>query len=280
MKRHRQTLEGVLDALSIVETTWEDEHARRVLDAVATIHDEGSDPRETLAVILDRDFDAGLTLIGLVLACSKDELNVLLRAALSPGGIGVTRYTDDRATFLDQLAILGVFSERDKLRQTPITWRELLRERLRTGRGSAIKGQVRGRRLEDFTERILRDVLEDVSYDVRCRFVGAKGTSTEKADFAIPSRADARILIEVKAYGATGSKQTDILGDITRIVQEKRDDTDWLLVTDGVTWKARANDLRKLIAVQNQGQITRIYTQRMEADLREDLKQLRSDHDL
>jgi hypothetical protein len=32
--------------------------------------------------------------------------------------------------------------------------------------------------------------------------------------------------------------------------------------------------------VQNQGQITRIYTQRMEADLREDLKQLRSDHDL
>ena len=68
-------------------------------------------------------------------------------------------------------------------------------------------------------------------YDTRCRFIGATGLSTEKADFAIPNREDPRILIEVKGYGATGSKQTDILGDIERIANQKRSDTHLLLST-------------------------------------------------
>ena len=76
----------------------------------------------------------------------------------------------------------------------------------------------------------------DRLYDARCRFTGATGISTEKTDFAIPSKDDPGILIEAKAYGATGSKQTDVLGDITRIVNEKRDDTQFLLVTDGITF--------------------------------------------
>ncbi|HXQ22826.1 MAG TPA: DpnII family type II restriction endonuclease, partial [Candidatus Acidoferrales bacterium] len=138
---------------------------------------------------------------------------------------------------------------------------------------------ARGRFLEDFTEKIVRAVFGD-AYDTRCRFVGASGTSTEKTDFAIPSKRDACILIEVKAYGATGSKQTDILGDIRRIVEEKRHDTHLLLVTDGTTWKARVNDLRKLVEMQNKGLIARIYTHSMEEALQHDLRQLRRDHGL
>ncbi|MFQ5760978.1 MAG: DpnII family type II restriction endonuclease, partial [Acidiferrobacterales bacterium] len=83
-----------------------------------------------------------------------------------------------------------------------------------------------------------------------------------------------------KAYGATGSKQTDILGDINRIIEEKRHDTTFLLVTDGVTWKARANDLRKLVTMQNQGFIGRIYTTAMAGDLQRDLRQLMAYHGL
>jgi len=79
------------------------------------------------------------------------------------------------------------------------------------------------------------------------QFTGASGVSSEKADFAIPDAADAHILIEVKAFNATGSKQTDVLGDILRIVEQKRDDTAFLLVTDGISWKARASDLKKIV---------------------------------
>ena len=82
----------------------------------------------------------------------------------------------------------------------------------------------------------------------------------------------------MKAYGATGSKQTDILGDIRRIVEEKRHDTHLVLVTDGKTWKARVNDLRNLVKMQNTGLIARIYTHKMGSDLRKDLLQLPRDH--
>jgi len=135
----------------------------------------------------------------------------------------------------------------------------------------------------DFSKDEFRGALQvfgEGNYDIRCRFVGASGQSTEKADFAIPSRQDPRILVEAKAYGATGSKLTDILGDMARIVEQKRHDTTLLLVTDGTTWRDRANDLRKLIQMQNLGQIARIYTTKMQVDLADDLVRLKSDHDL
>ncbi len=106
------------------------------------------------------------------------------------------------------------------------------------------------------------------------------GRSTEKTDFAIPNKEDPSILIKRKDYGATGSKQTDILGDIEKIDIQKRRDTHLLLVTDGLTWKDRLNDLRELIQMQNQGKIARIYTCNMRDELEADHRQLRKDHSL
>lgn len=54
-------------------------------------------------------------------------------------------------------------------------------------------------------------------------------------------------MIEAKSCGATGSKQTDVIGDIQRIASQKRDDTALLVVTDGITWNDRGIDLRKKI---------------------------------
>lgn len=162
----------------------------------------------------------------------------------------------------------------------PITWRDVLIERFKSGRGSAIKGQRRGRALENFVEEILRAIFGQGGYQARCRFKGRSGTSTAKADFAIPAPADPRIQIEAKAYGATGSKQTDILGDVADIVSQKRHDTQFFLVTDGSTWRDRMNDLRKLVEMQNQGAIARIYTQTMRNQLIEDLSELKAFHRL
>lgn len=101
------------------------------------------------------------------------------------------------ASVLDRL---GAPSRLQALVNTPVGWRDMLVERLRGGRGSAIKGQTRGRGLEDFVEELVKRTIGDGRYDKRCRFVGATGTSSEKTDFAIPSKDDASILIEVKAY--------------------------------------------------------------------------------
>lgn len=274
MRRQRQTLEEIIGALSPIAATWEDDHARAVIASINSISSDTPPSEKMITQLLDTDFKAGLTVAQLALGMSKDQFTGALREAL--GEIGVKRYQKERASFVAALVDLGILKELDTLVHTPVTWKTILVERLKGGRGSAIKGQQRGRFLEDFVESIVREVFGKGRYKARCRFTGAGGTSTEKTDFAIPNAADPAILIEVKAYGATGSKQTDILGDIGRIVEEKRNDTYLLLVTDGVTWKARLNDLRKLVEMQNQGEITRIYTTLLADSLRADLTDLKA----
>lgn len=97
---------------------------------------------------------------------------------------------------------------------------DVIIERLKLGRGSAIKGPKRGRFLENEVEAVIKSVFGD-SYDKNCNFIGLEGKQA-KAEFAIPSKDDPEILFEVKAYGATGSKQTDVLGDIGKIKDAKK----------------------------------------------------------
>ncbi len=280
MKRYRQTLAEILSALSAIETSWMDEHSATVMRVIKSIPTKNAYTPDDLAALFSADFEAGMTAVRLLLGASKDEFAIVLRSVLGDGGSGVTRFREDRDGFLGGLQELRLGETLAELVNKPVDWKDILIERLKYGRGSAIKGQKRGRTLEDFVEKIVRRVFGVGNYDTRCRFVGAKGLSTEKADFAIPIKEDPRILIESKGYGATGSKQTDVLGDIERIVSEKRPDTHLLLVTDGVTWRSRQCDLSKLIEWQNQGRITRIYTQSMAADLEADLRQLRREHSL
>jgi len=156
---------------------------------------------------------------------------------------------------------------------TPALGSQPIAPTARSGRGSAISGQRRGRDVENFAEVIIKKVFGD-DFEARCTFSGPRGT-TAKCDFAIPSKKAARILIESKGYGATGSKMTDILGDIHTIINAKRADTALLFFTDGLTWKERQSDLRKLVELQNNGDITRIYTYAMAAQFERDLAQLK-----
>ncbi len=257
---------------SPIESRWRDEHSDAVIRMIESLPIKQSYTHEDIAGLLDSDFKTAVTAIRLVLDMSKDEFQVVCP------DMGIKRYQRDRDGFF---AVLDDFNLLQKLEaevNRPLHWYDAVVERLKAGRGSAIKGQVRGRMMEDFVEGVVKDVFD--SFDLRCQFTSATGASAEKADFAIPSKEDPRILIEVKAYGATGSKQSDVLGDVEKIVSMKRHDTDLLLVTDGVTWKARRNDLRKLIQLQNLGKIARIYTTAMKDELKADLQQLKQDHGL
>jgi hypothetical protein len=282
LKRERQTLEDIVKALSPIEVSWEDEHSRSVAKCLVAIPTRQSYSIHEVAELLDADFNVGLTVVRLFLDLSKDEFLMLLRSALgaSTGGVGQSAYRKNKEVYLRALANLKLLDAMAKGVNRAPTWQDVYLERLKSGRGSAIRGQARGRFLEDLVEKVVKDVFGPNGYQFRCRFVGASGKATEKADFAIPTKNDPNIVIEVKAYGATGSKQTDIIGDMERITRQKRPDTDLLLVTDGLSWTARLNDLRKFIELQNEGRITRIYTQKMFAQLRADLMQLRREHGL
>jgi hypothetical protein len=117
------------------------------------------------------------------------------------------------------------------------------------------------------------------SYYSRCNFVGVGG-NTAKCDVAIPSKNEPLIIIESKAYGSTGSKMSDVLGDITNILKVLRKDTHFLFFTDGLPWFERKSDLQKIVGHQNAKEIYRIYTYNMEKQLRSDLAILKAWHKL
>jgi len=273
MKRITQKIEDLLGSMSALDVDWKDQHIVDVEALFALIHSGVEVDSELLKNILRAHFQAAKTLIRSFLALSKDEFDLKLDSLL--GGNGLRKFQENEDRFVQVLQELGIIEEIKNSIGKKYTWKDIILERLRSGRGSAIKGMKRGRGLEDEIEKIIKDVFGDNGYSIRGRFVGKSGLSTEKSDFAIPSNENPCILIEAKAYGATGSKQTDIIGDVSRIVMEKRRDTKFILVTDGSTWVRRESDLSKLVKLQNDGEIDRIYTSEMFNEFRDELKQLK-----
>ena len=73
---------------------------------------------------------------------------------------------------------------------------------------------------------------------------------------------------------------TDMLGGIRTIIAAKRPGTALLFFTDGLTWKERKSDLRKIVEFQNNGDSTRIYTYAMAGQFEKDLGQLKLEYGL
>ena len=278
MVRHQQTTEDLFEKLSNIETDWKDDFSERVIIFLDKIPNENV-TNDDLVKLLEEDFEAAITVFRLFLEKSKDEYTGEVKELFGKEkGSGKTAFLHDKSGYVETLNHFLLRNKIIEIINRKYTWKDILVERLKAGRGSAIKGQKRGRKVEDFTENVVKKVFS--SYDVQCSFLGKNGLSTEKADVAIPSKGNPNIIIEVKAYGATGSKQTDVIGDIRKIIEEKRHDTTFLLVTDGITWLSRQNDFRKLVKFQNEGYIYRIYTTSMENDLLSDLKQLKQELNL
>ncbi|MCK4514288.1 MAG: hypothetical protein KAU31_03470, partial [Spirochaetaceae bacterium] len=252
MQRVLQDLDSVLNQLSVLDTIWRDDFAQTVLDLVDSLPTNKAVDAGDIETMLRTEFEAGMTVVRLFLDRSKDEFNYELKVLFKDGlSTGKSGFSQDPRRFVHSLLQTGLLAVMNKTIVRPITWVDLLAERLKAGRGSAIKGQYRGRALEDFVEQIVVSVFGQDSYDARTSFTGKDGRSTAKSDFAIPSKDSPQILIEVKAFGATGSKQTNVIGDAQSIIDQKRHDTVFIVVTDGITWHARKSDLRHLIELQN-----------------------------
>lgn len=193
-----------------------DAHAGDVITKLKGIRKKKQYGAEDIVALLDADFKIGFTVIRLFLDQSKDEFVPNLTAALGEKGAkhgsGVKCYKACKDEYVAALIEMGLADKMTEAVNRRLHWFDTITERLKGGRGSATKGQARGREMENFVEGIVRSVFSPEQVAIRCRFTGASGLSTEKADFAVPSAGDPAILIEVKAYGATGSKQTDVLG--------------------------------------------------------------------
>jgi hypothetical protein len=278
MKFIAQNLGDILASLKPLAVEWKDETAQRVILSLRAFPSKESYTADDVRALLDEGFDDGILICRLFLGLSKDQFVAQLRDALGDTGIGVKSYRSYPVAFIEALLGTGILKAMSEAVNRQPHWSDILVERLRSGRGSAISGQRRGRNVEDFAEAIVKKVFDN-AYEVRCTFAGPRDKMA-KCDFAIPSKDSPRILIESKGYGATGSKMTDIIGDIEKVIAAKRPDTAFLFFTDGLTWKQRKSDLRKIVDYQNKGDITRIYTFAMASQFESDLKQLKREYHL
>ena len=280
MKKVVQKIVELLQNLSSLETDWQDAFATKTIAFLDEMDGNSlSENADLLISLLDKDFEVASTVFRLFLEKSKDEYTSILKELIPEKGMtGKKGFEKDKAKYLDILQHLLLRERIINTINQQYTWKDIIVERLKSGRGSAIKGQLRGRQLEDFVENIVKEVY--ASYDPRCSFTGMNGRSTEKADFAIPTKENPEIIIEVKGYGATGSKQSDVIGDVNRIISEKRHDSILLLFTDGTTWRERESDFRKLVALQNQGYIYKIYTKKMANEFSDDLRMIKLEKNL
>jgi hypothetical protein len=273
-----QKLDDILTSLSPLTVEWKDDTARRVIERLQALPVKKAYTIDDVKALLNENFDDGILICRLFLGVSKDQFVSVLRGIRGDTGIGVKSYRSNRDAFIADMLSTGLLEAMAVEANRKSHWSDVLVERLRSGRGSAISGQRRGRDVEDFAEAIVKKVFGG-KFQVRCKFKGPRGQNA-KCDFAIPSKAAARVLIESKGYGATGSKMTDILGDIRTIIAAKRPDTALLFFTDGLTWKQRKSDLRKIVEFQNNGDITRIYTYSMADQFEKDLRQLKDEYRL
>lgn len=148
---------------------------------------------------------------------------------------------------------------------------DILIERYKMSRGRAIAGQKRGRGLEDEVATVLSMV--GLPFVRGVTFASKKG-QTAKCDFAIPTKAKPKVVIEAKGFEATGSKLTDFLGDILKIAQAKDYHMYFFLVTDGRGWHNRASDLKKIVEYHQEGLIDMIYTRQRLDKLAEAVKHI------
>lgn len=278
MEFRRQEIDDLLGALGALSIEWQDDMSRQVIALLDGFPVKPAYDRQDIIRMLTDDFDTGTLVARLFLGMSKDTFESEMRGLLGAQGIGVKRFLHDQEAYLAALEKLNLMRAIQAEVNRKPKWSDVLVERLRSGRGSAVSGQKRGRFVENFVEKIVKDIFGS-SYETRCTFVGRRN-ETAKCDVAIPSKIEPRIVIESKGYSATGSKMTDVIGDIEKIIAAKRSDTVFVFFTDGLSWLQRKSDFKKIVEYQNQGDIFRIYTLKMEDQFRADLEMLKQEHGL
>ena len=149
MRPVQQQFDVIIQSLSPLEADWMDDMAEAIMERIQAVPVKDEYGREDIAALVEAKDGTGFTVsrfcVGLFLGYSKDKLEVELKDRLGDGGSGLKRFQSDRETFLDVLEDMGLRAAMTAMVNREPVWSDILQERLRSGRGSAIQGQQRGR---------------------------------------------------------------------------------------------------------------------------------------
>lgn len=137
-------------------------------------------------------------------------------------------------------------------------------------RVTATRAGASGRRVEDEIEQLARDL--QLPCVPRTRFEG-RNRRTAPCDLAIPGPHETVIAIAAKGFDSTGSKLSDAVREIEEMADVRKPTQFIYVVIDGIGWKSRLADLRRIYELAATSQIDGMYTLHHLPAFRRDLLQ-------
>src|SRR4051794_18414592 len=169
-----QKLDDILASLQPLTVEWQDDTSRRVIEQLKRLRVKRAYTAQDVKALLDKHFDDGMLICRLFLGLSKDQFVSVFKGIRGDVGIGVKSYRAHPDVFIEALLSTGLLEAMAEEANRERHWNDVLVERLRSGRGSAISGQKRGRGVEDFAEAIVTKVF-GTGFQTRCTFTGPRG---------------------------------------------------------------------------------------------------------
>ena len=211
--------------------------------------------RASLAAFVQGE-PASVPVLGLAVGLTQEKLRNVLRHHLGTSAWSVLARTrpDELVAVLDEhYDVVRLVTVQ---RTRSYDFGDILVARSGTRRTATAAGAT-GRRVEDEIEAVARDL--GLPYATRTRFQGRAGTAP--CDLAIPGGgSDARIVVAAKGFESTGSKLTDAVREIQEMAEKRLPSQYVMAVIDGIGWKSRAQDLRRIYDLRASNQIDGLYT--------------------
>lgn len=225
--------------------------------------------RASLAAFI-REQPASVPVFGLAVGLTQEKLKNVLKHHLGTSawaGLAQVR-PDELVAVLDEHydVVRLVAAQRGE----QYDFGDILIARAGTRRTAASAGAT-GRRVEDEIEAVARSL--GLPYRTRTRFEG-RGGQTAPCDLAIPADGrDARIVVAAKGFDSTGSKLSDAVREIEEMAEHRLPSQYVMAVVDGIGWKSRGRDLRRIYDLEATNRIDGLYTLAGLARFRTDLEE-------
>lgn len=240
----------------------------RITTLVRDLRAAGEPTRDSLATFVSEHPDA-VPVLATVAGLTREMLKNQLRHRLGSSGWNKLAKTEAKR-LVEMLDEFGLVQRLGEQMQREWTFADVLLERYLWSQRGASGAIGRGRGLEDQVEAVVRALR--LPLELRTRFNG-RGGATAPCDLAIPAGGGkAQIVIAMKGFNSTGSKLTDAVREIVAMAEVRLPQQYVLAVIDGIGWKSRQADLRRIYDLWERRSIDGVYTlahlDRLEADLR------------
>ena len=230
---------------------------------------------DNLCTLIQKEPDA-VPILASCVGLGREKLRGQLTHRLGTGGwVKISRKEPQRV-----ISMLEQFNLIERLKEQlskEWTFNDVLLERYLWSSRSATSAQGQGRDLEDQIEEIVKNL--GLSCSMRGRFTG-RGGNTAPFDLAIPGENNPLIVGAAKGFNSTGSKLSDAVREIEELADVRLPRQFVFAFIDGIGWKRREADLRRIYNLWENQYIDGIYTLVHLERFKEDLKNAAVRHEL